>query len=174
MSSSEFMHYINTSDMQNASRIISVPFPGFFSGISKHFRPLEDLKLLLDGVGKTLAVMVNGLVFAIKTIKSLKGVGSKLFTGDFSGAWDFLKGETVENFKSMMSKSIQAFTPKNEAANNIQSPSPGNAAVNKSISVNNRMDIGGKIKVQAEKGTRIVSANVKANTGSNMAMIGGL
>lgn len=171
-------------DLKKEFEFITEPiseFYGEFKGFGKVFKSvLKPIKIIIDELGRTLALTIDRLIFVIKTMKSLGKASSKIFSGDFSKAWEAIKEDWETSAKWLKEKDVKTLSKKfnyeikSDIKNNVLPISPRENAINKALNIKDNINIEGSIKVEASEGTKILSSDIRINKGSNMAMIGGL
>ena len=156
-------------------------FFGEFKGFGEVVKSvLKPIKILVDELGRTLALYINRLIVFIKTLKSLGKASSQIFSGDFTKAWESIKKDWEVSSKWLEEKDLKTFSKKfnydikSDIKNNVLPISPRENAINKALNIKDNINIEGSIKVEAAEGTKILSSDIRINRGSNMAMIGGL
>jgi len=124
----------------------------------------NQLNVELEALGTTLTMIGNLVDFLLKPfetlliyIKTNLEVGEKLLNLDFSGAFSALKGG-FSDFGNVIGIGDAEVTSKKVMENYVETKSQNSQT----------LDVFGKIKVSADKGSKVVSTQPDFNMGTNM------
>jgi len=119
--------------------------------------------------------MFDRLFEKVNVFSNLKSGFGRLLEGDFKGAFSAMKGGAGvvnEHMVTNLTNEHMVTNLTNETAVPNDMIAPRDTARTRGGTENNQVEISGQIGVSATSGTKVESANINLNRGTNLAMAG--